>query len=192
MTKKIKKGVKGQASQFVTRSKAIKKLQVTLQDFRRLCILKGVYPREPSKKLKGRTKTYYHVKDVNYLAHDRILDKFREIKAALKKAKKYKHKGEIERMKKIRNNLPKYNLSHLVKERYPSFADALRDLDDPLCLTNLFASLQAHKMFRIPNAKVALSRKLVQEFNFYVIKSRALRKVFLSIKGIYYQAEIQG
>lgn len=32
----------------------------------------------------------------------------------------------------------------------------------------------------------------MREFNLYVIKSQSLRKVFLSIKGVYYQAEIQG
>ena len=48
--RKIKAGVKGEASQYKTRSNAIREMQVSLQDFRRLCILKGVYPREPKKK----------------------------------------------------------------------------------------------------------------------------------------------
>lgn len=33
---------------------------------------------------------------------------------------------------------------------------------------------------------------LCREFNLYVVLSKSLRKVFLSIKGIYYQAEIMG
>ena len=37
-----------------------------------------------------------------------------------------------------------------------------------------------------------MCQRLAKEFNYYIIKSRSLKKVFLSIKGIYYQAEIQG
>ncbi len=88
MVKKLKRGQKGSVAQYVTRSTAIRRLQLTLQDFRRLCILKGVYPREPAKKMKGADKTYYHLKDLKILEHDDLIDKFRQIKTALKKWKK--------------------------------------------------------------------------------------------------------
>ncbi|XP_039581958.1 pescadillo homolog [Passer montanus] len=39
---------------------------------------------------------------------------------------------------------------------------------------------------------IQLCRRLAVEFQNYVIASRSLRKVFLSIKGIYYQAEVLG
>ncbi|XP_062942274.1 pescadillo homolog isoform X4 [Cynocephalus volans] len=39
---------------------------------------------------------------------------------------------------------------------------------------------------------IQLCRRLTVEFLHYVIAARALRKVFLSIKGIYYQAEVLG
>ena len=35
-------------------------------------------------------------------------------------------------------------------------------------------------------------KRLTVEFMHYVIESRSLRKVFLSIKGIYFQADIEG
>jgi pescadillo protein len=47
MGKKIKKGKVGPSLDYISRARAIKKLQITLKDFRRLCILKGIYPREP-------------------------------------------------------------------------------------------------------------------------------------------------
>merc|ERR1711865_528102 len=74
-----KKGKTGAAAQYMTRNQALKKLQVSLPDFRRLCILKGVYPREPSKKAHGKDKVYYYAKDILWLSHERVLGTFREL-----------------------------------------------------------------------------------------------------------------
>ena len=43
-------GTSGNAVQYLTRNQALTKLQLHLSEFRRLCILKGVHPREPKKK----------------------------------------------------------------------------------------------------------------------------------------------
>lgn len=47
-------GQSGNAVQYLTRNQALKKLQLKLSEFRRLCILKGIHPREPKKKPQAR------------------------------------------------------------------------------------------------------------------------------------------
>ncbi|XP_076905916.1 pescadillo homolog [Bidens hawaiensis] len=78
----------GNAARYITRSQAVKYLQVSLSVFRRLCIFKGVFPRDPKKKVKGNHHTYYHMKDILFLKHEPLLDKFREMRAYEKKVKK--------------------------------------------------------------------------------------------------------
>lgn len=63
----------------------------------------------------------------------------------MKKVKRAMIRGNKLKAKKLLKNKPKYNLNHLVIERYPTFIDALRDLDDPLCLINLFSQFPTHK-----------------------------------------------
>ena len=101
--------------------------------------------REPKKKVKGQGKTYYHVKDINFLAHEPLLDTFRALRAYERKIKKAKAKQAYHAVDRLEERKPQYGLDHLVKERYPSFGDALRDFDDPLTLTHLFAMLPADK-----------------------------------------------
>jgi pescadillo protein len=188
--KRVKAGKRGEVIKYISRAKAIRKLQLSLKDFRKLCILKGVYPREPPKKLKRTSKTYYHLKDVNFLATDPIIEKIRAQKVYTKKYKKAKSKGDIGKIQYLVKHKPNMSLNHLVRERYPEFIDALRDLDDPLSLMALFTIFPAHKEFNLTGDKIDLCAKLLKHFELYVIRSHALRKVFVSLKGIYYQAEI--
>ena len=46
----LAQGQAGNAVQYLSRNQALKKLQLKLSEFRRLCILKGIHPREPKKK----------------------------------------------------------------------------------------------------------------------------------------------
>jgi pescadillo protein len=85
---------------------------------------------------------------------------------------------------------PQITLDHLVKERYPRFIDALRDLDDALCMVHLFASMPSTG--RITAERTANCAKLARHWQHYIAKSRTLQKVFVSVKGVYFQAEIMG
>jgi pescadillo len=84
----------------------------------------------------------------------------------------------------------KLNYSVLFIYRYPTFNDALHDLDDCLSLCFFYATLP--RSTKVPTTLISLCRRLTVEFLHYVIAAKALRKVFISVKGIYYQVEIKG
>lgn len=190
-----KKFERGSATNYITRNKARKKLQLSLPDFRRLCILKGIYPHEPKHKKKvnkGSTapRTFYLVKDIRFLLHEPIVGKFRDYKVFVRKLKKAYAKTEYSDVERLKDNKPTYKLDHIIKERYPTFIDALRDIDDALCMCFLFSTFARTGKCHVQT--IQLCRRLTVEWMNYVIASRSLKKVFLSIKGIYYQAEVMG
>ncbi|KAI9712163.1 MAG: mRNA-binding ribosome synthesis protein nop7 [Candelaria pacifica] len=196
MAKIKKRGVSGSAKNFITRTQAVRKLQISLPDFRRLCIFKGIYPREPRNKKKASksstsSTTFYYTKDIQYLLHEPLLNKFRDHKALSKKIGRALGRGEVGDAARLeRTSTPKISLDHIIKERYPTFVDALRDLDDALSMLFLFANLPSTST--VPPKTIALCQRLCLEFEHYLITTNSLRKSFLSIKGIYYQATIQG
>lgn len=190
-----KKGTKGAAKNYVTRSQALKKLQITLGDFRRLCILKGIFPRQPrnvKKANKGSTAptSFYYAKDIAFLQHEPVLRSLREHKAFAKKLSKAVGRREWHLAKGLEENKPVYKLDHIIKQRYPTFDDSLKDLDDALSLLMLFANLPTHQYVK-PETIESCAR-LCAQWQIYIMQSRSLRKVFLSIKGIYFQAEVRG
>ncbi|KAF8365021.1 hypothetical protein HHK36_032976 [Tetracentron sinense] len=182
----------GNAAKYITRSKAIKYLQITLPVFRRLCILKGVFPREPKKKVEGNHKTYYHLKDIMFLMHEPLLEKFRDIRAYDKKVKKAVAKKNRDLADRLLTRKPTYTLDILIRERYPKFIDALRDLDDSLTMVHLFAALPSIERERIQVKRIHNCRRLSHEWQAYISRTHSLRKTFISVKGIYYQADVEG
>ncbi|CAH0555358.1 unnamed protein product [Brassicogethes aeneus] len=195
VAKRKKKYSVGEGAQFMSRKAALKKLQLSLNDFRRLCIIKGIYPREPRNRKraqKGQSgiKTLYHVKDIQFLLHEPIIWKLRDYKIFNKKVGRARAIKDFERLHRYLNNHPTLKLDHIVKERYPTFLDALRDLDDCLTLCFLFSTFPS--LAHVPRDQSALCQRLTMEFLHAVIEAKALRKVFISIKGYYFQAEIKG
>lgn len=61
--------------------------------------------------------------------------------------------------------------------RYPTFIDALRDLDDALSMCFLFSTFPRTGKCHVQT--IQLCRRLAVEFQNYVIASRSLRKVGL-------------
>merc|ERR1711939_1184191 len=118
-----KKGEAGAAKNYITRTQAIKKLQCSMADFRRLCILKGIFPRQPKstkKANKGSTApaSFYYIKDIQYLLHEPVLQKLRQYKTFSKKLSKAVGRGEWTTAKSLEENQkPKYRLDHIIKER---------------------------------------------------------------------------
>ncbi|KAL2198879.1 Pescadillo N-terminus-domain-containing protein [Corynascus similis CBS 632.67] len=203
MGKLKKKGQAGAAKNYITRTQAVKKLQLSLPDFRKLCIWKGIYPREPRNRKKvsksaTASTTFYYTKDIQYLLHEPLLQKFREQKVLEKKISRALGRGDVSDAARLERNAarpdktgkPRYTLNHVIRERYPTFIDALRDLDDCLSMLFLFANLPSTTA--VPAKMIARCERLCLEFEHYLITSHSLRKSFLSIKGIYYQATIQG
>eukprot|EP00008_Paramoeba_atlantica_P014901 CAMPEP_0201480316 /NCGR_PEP_ID=MMETSP0151_2-20130828/4811_1 /ASSEMBLY_ACC=CAM_ASM_000257 /TAXON_ID=200890 /ORGANISM="Paramoeba atlantica, Strain 621/1 / CCAP 1560/9" /LENGTH=602 /DNA_ID=CAMNT_0047862129 /DNA_START=37 /DNA_END=1842 /DNA_ORIENTATION=+ len=185
-----RKGTSGNAANFITRQQAIKRLQVSLAEFRKLCILHGIYPREPRKSPRGKDKTYFYLKDIHFLAHDPMMNQFRNYGSWKQKMVRAKHKKEKLKLKTLIANKPKYRLDQVVLRRYPTFESALDDLDDALSMIYLFSSISQDsrtKATRIDNC-IFLSR----EWESIVAMTHSLRKVFVSIKGIYYQAQVLG
>lgn len=170
-------------------------------------------PREPPNRKKANhgnsaPTSFYHIKDINFLAHEPIIQKLRAHKIFMRRMHRALGKQEWTQAKELEENRPTYTLDHIVKERwvhlamkfrvwqlichqrYPTFIDAIRDLDDALCCIFLAASLTQHR--RIPRADLEDCARLAAEWQLYVMHTHSLRKTFLSIKGIYYQAEVMG
>eukprot|EP00527_Entomoneis_sp_CCMP2396_P007753 CAMPEP_0198144474 /NCGR_PEP_ID=MMETSP1443-20131203/16200_1 /TAXON_ID=186043 /ORGANISM="Entomoneis sp., Strain CCMP2396" /LENGTH=687 /DNA_ID=CAMNT_0043807877 /DNA_START=21 /DNA_END=2084 /DNA_ORIENTATION=+ len=191
MGKKQKKEHGGLEATFIGRSKCLRMLQVTLKDFRRLCILKGIYPRQPLGRVPGKKKgqTFYHIKDIRAIAHEPILEKFREFRAFMKKVRRAAGRNERDEALRRHATCPTYTISHLVKERYPRFQDGLADIDDALTLTFLFAALPADR--GIPSKIAQKAKNLAASWGAYCATTCSITKSFISVKGVYVEASVQ-
>lgn len=108
----------------------------------------------------------------------------------MRKIKTARKRREPEKVGKLLDNRNDFALDHVVRERYPTFLSAIRDLDDALCLCAAFAVLPQTRIIR--RKLIDDCRRLTAEFMHYVIESHSLTKVFVSIKGVYYQACVFG
>ena len=78
-----------------------------------------------------------------HLAHEPLLQHFREFKIFMKKMTRAVGRKNISDAERREKHAPTYELVHIIKERYPQFHDAVGDLDDALCLIHLFSMMPA-------------------------------------------------
>lgn len=79
----------GEGASYITRRQALRKLQLSLNDFRRLCIIKGIYPREPKNRRRAQRgatdiRILYHTKDIKFLLHEPIVWTLRDYKVSIR------------------------------------------------------------------------------------------------------------
>ncbi|SCU72233.1 Pescadillo N-terminus/BRCA1 C Terminus (BRCT) domain containing protein, putative [Trypanosoma equiperdum] len=95
---------------------------------------------------------------------------------------------------------PKYSLVATIKERYPYFADAVRDIDDAMSMIALYAflspevasesTIETHHT--LTSGLHRRARETCERWNSYVERAQALSKGFISIKGYYFEAIVRG
>ena len=189
------KGQEGAAVDYTLRNKAIDKLQLSVAEFRRMCILKGIYPRDPPRIPRGlkvpkdQPLVFYYTKDVEFMKHEPMIDVIRQEKNMERKLIKAVSKEDYLKARNMELNKPVFKLDHMIRDRYPTFLDALRDIDDALSTVHLFAMLPRADTIIEP-AMTARCQRLSLEFQRFIVHAKALDRAFLSIKGIYYQATI--
>lgn len=188
--KKAVKGLMSSQTDFIPRTRAVKRLGISLKDFRRLCILKGIYPRPPPHN-HARTSTvaYYHVKDISYLNHEPLLARFRDSKVYMKRVKRALGRHDLSSARRVYASMPALDLNHLIRERYPTFSSALGDADDALSLTALLETLPVSS--RLPAVRVAAAAARMREWYAYVAAAGGLKSMFITIKGVYCTVSIQ-
>ena len=100
----------------------------------------------------------------------RVRQTFREQQAHDRKVVRAIGRNNAALAQKLEARRPEARLDHLVRERYPSFVDALRDLDDPLTLLHLFAALPADRRHEIAARRCNNARRLCLEWSAYVVR----------------------
>jgi pescadillo protein len=113
-----------------------------------------------------------------------LLTKFREIKAHLKKHKKLLGRKETKLAEEHMRKAPKYTLSHIIKERYPTFLDALRDLDDALCLNQFVCKPTPTSYSGDIRKEIEECSTLLKEFLLYCTVTQCFKKAFLNKRYI--------
>ena len=188
---------------YLTRMQATRLLQTDSMGFRRLCILKGIYPRaigRSKQKASGNDKQYYLTKEIKWLVHDQINSKAHAYEAFEKKVRAAKAQHRFKDLDALKKRKPQYQLDATIKERYPFFVDAVKDIDDAMSMIALYAfmspeiksesTIEFHQA--LPTGLHEKAKQVVSGFLDYVAHAHLLSRAFISIKGFYYEVFIHG
>lgn len=186
---------------YFTRMQASRLLQLDSIHFRRVCILKGIYPRalaRSKQKQSGNEKQYYLAREIKWLVRDQIAEKMMAHRAWEKKVKRAEAMGLKEELKLLHRPeiKPQHSLIATIKERYPYFVDAVKDIDDAMSMISLYSFLspevKANTTVETHHALTSglhqRARQVCHEWQDYLIRAKVLTKGFISIKGYYYEA----
>ena len=185
MGKQSKKGEKGKKSNLIREDKIEQRVAIPDRyEFRRLCIFHGVYPREiPNEK--ASPFAAFHKKDLTMLNTSPMADYIRAHAAWLKH-----HQRKVNRQEVDGRPEPKAPYAELIRSRYPTFKDAVKDLDDALTTVALFAQMKGGDL--IPSERIMKCRKLLTEFHYYVAQTKSLNYGFISVRGFHFEATLEG
>lgn len=190
---------------YLTRMQATRLLQMESIQFRRLCILKGIYPRaltRSKQKQSGNEKQYYLAREIKWLVRDQIAEKMMAFRAWEKKVKRAEAMGLVEDLKSLHTTRvkPRHSLVATIKERYPYFIDAVRDIDDAMSMIHLYAFLspeiKSDSTIEVHHSLTSglseRAKEMCERWDRYVARAHTLTKGFISIKGYYYEAIVKG
>jgi len=180
----FKKGTHGKSSNLLREDKALDRVALEPKDIRRLCILRGVYPKIMPKE-KNSPWAYFHKKDLQMINSDDMAWFIREHDSWLKHHKKSFNRKEMDG--RVEPTAP---YDKLIRSRFPSFSDAVKELDDALTTVALFAQMSGNDL--IDSQRVLHCRQLMAEFHYYVSRAKLLSKGFISVRGFHFEAMIDG
>ncbi|KAH0793316.1 Pescadillo N-terminus family protein [Histomonas meleagridis] len=185
MGKITRKGTKGRKANLVRQDKIEERVSLPNRiEFRRLAILHGVYPKEIPKETNSPFAAF-HKKDLTMINNSPMAWYIREHTAWVNKFQKKLNRKEL-----FKAPEPKAPYAEIIRSRYPTFADALHDLDDALTTVALFAQLTGTQL--IPSEKINDCIKLITEFHYYVARTNSLNYGFISVRGFHFEATIEG
>lgn len=165
---------------YVSRKASLQKLDMTEKQFNRLCVLFAVYPvitdvKNCYDKIDG---WYYRIEDIKRMFYSEAREILRRnVKKEIKRQELVKFK-QLERAAKIIDD--EFNLSDLVKHKYPTFGESIGDLGNTL-----------RNLYLIDMLAIDSCRSELEIFETFVAKRGFLSMAFMSKKGVYFGVRIE-